>query len=171
MLRLVQLIHPKEGRRVALVEENRLRLLRAYFSIYDLATAALARRVPLAKFASKTASAKVLDYDAVYDGKSAWRFLPAFDHPDEPARCLVTGTGLTHKASAANRHAMHEADQKQAVVTDSMRMYQWGLEGGRPARGKVGVPPEWFYKGSGAILRAHNEPLEVPPFADDGGEE
>ena len=22
--------------------------------------------------------------------------LPAADHPDEPSRCLVTGTGLTH---------------------------------------------------------------------------
>jgi hypothetical protein len=96
--------------------------------------------------------------------------LPAYDHPEEPARCLVTGTGLTHKASAANRQAMH-AGAKPAVVTDSMRMYQWGLEGGRPARGKIGVAPEWFYKGNGTILRAHNEPLVVPSFGEDGGEE
>src|SRR5205823_8212792 len=93
-----------------------------------------------------------------------------FDHPDEPGRCLVTGTGLTHKASAENRQAMHAA-QKLAVVTDSMRMYQWGLEGGRPAPGSIGVSPEWFYKGCGTILRAHGEPLEVPAFADDGGDE
>jgi hypothetical protein len=33
------------------------------------------------------------------------------------------------------------------------------------------VPPEWFYKGCGTILRAHLEPLEVPAFAGDGGEE
>src|SRR6185369_14698204 len=48
---------------------------------------------------------------------------------------------------------------------------QWGLEGGRPARGKIGAPPEWFYKGCGTCLRAHGEPLEVPAFAGDGGEE
>jgi hypothetical protein len=81
---------------------------------------------------------------------------------------MVSGTGLTHKGSAANRQAMHAAD---AAPTDSMRMFQWGLEGGRPAPGQVGVSPEWFYKGTGAILRAHGEPLEVPAYAEDGGEE
>src|SRR6185312_12034758 len=30
---------------------------------------------------------------------------------------------------------------------------------------------EWFYKGTGAMLRAHDEPLEVPDYAEDGGEE
>src|SRR5213078_3133825 len=79
-------------------------------------------------------------------------------------------TGLTHKASAENRQAMHAA-RKPAVITDSMRMYQWGLEGGRPRQGKIGVSPEWFYKGCGTILRAHGEPLEVPEFGLDGGEE
>jgi hypothetical protein len=33
------------------------------------------------------------------------------------------------------------------------------------------VAPEWFYKGNGTILRAHGEPLAVPAFGDDGGEE
>jgi hypothetical protein len=50
-------------------------------------------------------------------------------------------------------------------------MYQWGVEGGRPAPGSIGAQPEWFYKGNGHVLRGHNEPLEVPAFADDGGEE
>jgi len=81
---------------------------------------------------------------------------------------MISGTGLSHLGSAANRQKMHAAD---AEMTDSMRMFQWGVEGGRPPAGKPGVSPEWFYKGSGAILRAHNEPLEVPSFAEDGGEE
>jgi len=50
-------------------------------------------------------------------------------------------------------------------------MFRWGVEGGKPADGEIGVPPEWFYKGDGTILRAHGEPLDVPSFADDGGEE
>ena len=39
------------------------------------------------------------------------------------------------------------------------------------ATGNVGVQPEWFYKGTGDILRAHNEPLDIPSFGNDGGEE
>src|SRR5439155_6256350 len=58
-----------------------------------------------------------------------------------------------------------------AVITDSMRMYQWGLEGGRPRKGKIGISPEWFYKGCGTILRGHGAALEVPEFGLDGGEE
>jgi hypothetical protein len=112
---------------------------------------------------------ETVNYDEVYNGISPWRLLPSFDHPEEPARCLVTGTGLTHKASAENRAAMHKA--ASAEVTDSQRMYQMGLEGGNIPAGQIGVQPEWFYKGRGECLRAHNEPLDVPPYAWDGGEE
>jgi hypothetical protein len=63
---------------------------------------------------------------------------------------------------------MHSAAEQE---TDSMRMYRWGVEGGRPPAGAIGTAPEWFYKGSGLILRAHGDTLEVPGFAEDGGEE
>jgi hypothetical protein len=170
MIRLVQLTHPRSGRRVAVVEHGSLRLLpESIDSIYRLATLALAKKRPLARVIAQTPRVEAMDYDRVYAGKSPWRLLPAFDHPDEPARCLVTGTGLTHQKSALNRQAMH--NNPNAPVSDSMRMYQWGVEGGRPARGKIGVSPEWFYKGCGTILRAHGEPLEVPSFALDGGDE
>ena len=52
-----------------------------------------------------------------------------------------------------------------------MRMYRWGVEGGKPAPGEIGVAPEWFYKGNGTSLRAHNEALTIPGFSEDGGEE
>jgi hypothetical protein len=94
--------------------------------------------------------------------------LPPIDHP-EPSRCFVTGTGLTHKGSADNRQSMHISGQ--AELTDSMRMFQIGLDGGRPDSGLVGAPPEWFYKGVGTIVRAPNEQLRVPAYADDGGDE
>jgi len=168
MIRLVQIKHPAHGRRVAVVEAGRLRLLDGVDSIFRLAESAMARKVSLARKISSSRSGDLLDYDAIYSGKSGWRLLPAFDHPDEPARCLVTGTGLTHRKSAENRQAMHSAT---APVSDSMRMYQSGVEGGRPARGRIGVSPEWFYKGCGTILRAHGEPLDVPAFALDGGDE
>jgi hypothetical protein len=52
-----------------------------------------------------------------------------------------------------------------------MRMFEAGLVGGRPAPGMIGVAPEWFHKGTGSMLRAHGEALDVPPYAEDGGEE
>jgi hypothetical protein len=165
---LVQLRHPTAGRRVAVVKGNKLHLLSGADSIYRLAEAAIIKRTSLVEHLSATCLDDWLDYDSIYAGKSDWRLLPAFDHPDEPARCLVTGTGLTHRKSAQSRQAMHAAT---STVSDSMKMYQWGLEGGRPAPGKIGVSPEWFYKGCGTILRAHGEPLEVPAFALDGGDE
>lgn len=169
MPRLVQLQNGAR-RRVALVEEMRLRLLAAECaSVYALAGAALATGAKLGALIQKHATDETLDYDAIYRGVSEWRLLPPVDHPEEPARCLVSGTGLTHLGSAKNRAAMHDASE--AELTDSMKMFRWGVEGGRPAAGKIGVAPEWFYKGNGSILRAHGEPLLVPSFAEDGGEE
>ncbi len=170
-MNLVQLRHPKLGRRVTIVDDKKLRLLGGHTSIYALAEAAIGSAIELGVLANGSLSGEELDYDSVYRGESDWQILPAFDQPEEPARCLVSGTGLTHKASAARRAAMHEKEGSSPVVTDSMRMFRLGLEGGRVAAGKIGVQPEWFYKGSGTILRGHGEPLEVPPYADDGGEE
>jgi hypothetical protein len=68
---------------------------------------------------------------------------------------------------------MHLADAAKAAesVTDSMRMFQWGIEGGRPAAGEIGIAPEWFYKGNGFMLQAPFSPLTIPAYAEDGGEE
>lgn len=166
-MRLIQLIGP-DGRGVAQVKEPRLRLLKGCTSIYELASQCLNEGASLTDAIERRTSDEFLDYDNVYRGASDWRICPSADVPSDPARCLVSGTGLTHKASAKNRDAMHAAAQ---AVTDSTRMYETGLAGGKPAPGAVGVAPEWFYKGCGTVLRAHNEPLTVPEFADDGGEE
>jgi hypothetical protein len=169
MTRLVQLQN-STTRRVAVVEEPRLRLLADEFaSLYALVNTALAARTKLSALVAQTASSQTLDYDPIYNGKSDWQLRPPFDHPEEPARCLVSGTGLTHLGSARDRQAMHTA--ASADLTDSMKMFRLGIEGGRPAPGHIGLPPEWFYKGTGTILRAHGQPLVVPSYAQDGGEE
>ena len=168
MTRLVQ-IRNGPDRRVALVEEEHLRFLRGIASVYELAEAALAAGKTLTAIATERATGDGVGYDAVYRGESPWRLLPPIDHPAEPTRCLVSGTGLTHLGSARDRQAMHSTAQEE--LTDSMRMFRWGLEGGRPEPGRIGIAPEWFYKGTGAILRAHGEPLLVPSYAEDGGEE
>src|SRR5207253_6276786 len=107
--------------------------------------------------------------DTIYSGISDWSVLAPIDHPDEPTRCLISGTGLTHLGSARDRQNMHTTLAKE--LTDSMKMFRWGVEGGRPESGQIGTPPEWFYKGTGTSLRAHREPLDVPSYAEDGGEE
>lgn len=166
-MRLIQLDGPN-GRQVARVVEPKLQLLEGCRSIYELALECLHEGASLQQGIERRISRETIDYDAVYAGGTNWRILPSADVPSEPARCLVSGTGLTHKASAKNRDAMHAAAQG---ITDSTRMYQSGLEGGKPARGEAGIAPEWFYKGCGTVLRAHNEPLTIPEFAEDGGEE
>ena len=111
MIRLVQIFHPDAGRRVAIVEEPALVLIRDYYSIYEMAMVAIESQVKLEELIKKQRSTEQLEYDAVYEGTSPWQFLPAFDHPEDPFHCLVSGTGLTHKASAANRQNMHKLDE------------------------------------------------------------
>ena len=167
--RLVQLSQASGQRRVALVQEPLLRFLQHTSSVYELALEAIQTKQSLVGLIQSRLSEETTDYQAVYDGQSDWQLLPAFDHPESAFGCMVSGTGLTHKNSALNRQMMHQSAAEKP--TDSMQMYQWGVEGGRPAMGTVGVQPEWFYKGNGAILRGHGQPLHVPAYGNDGGEE
>jgi hypothetical protein len=167
-MRLIQVRSAEGKRRVGRIEDDRVVLLDAPASIYDLVQRTLESGASLLETIDGCAGSESIEYDVVYAGESGWRILPPIDHPLEPARCMVSGTGLTHMGSAQKRQGMHVA---AAEVTDSMRMYQTGVEGGRPAAGQIGVAPEWFYKGSGTTLRGHGDSLEVPPHALDGGEE
>jgi hypothetical protein len=157
-------------RRVALVEEPMLRLIERVESTHALAAMAMDTGTAASTLVERFATGPTIGYDEVYEGRGSWRLLPPIDHPDDPARCMVSGTGLTHLGSAKDRDAMHDAKQAE-TLTDSLRMFQDGLAGGRPTSGSIGVAPEWFYKGTGTMLRAHDEPLVVPRFAEDGGEE
>lgn len=130
-MHVVQLQHPRIGRRVAIVDEPRLVLIDSPHSVYELARAAITGGTTLAELADARRSRETLDYDAVYVGRSDWKLLPPFDHPTDPMHCLVTGTGLTHKASAQNREKMHQALRAgssptpvEEKLTDSMRIYQ-----------------------------------------------
>jgi len=167
-MRFVQLKAGSE-RRLAIVEEPKLRLIRDFDSLYALAHAAVTSGERLTALANNHLSHEVLDYEQIYQGIADWKLLPPIDHPADPARCLVSGTGLTHLGSARDRQSMHIV--KEQELTDSMIMFQWGMEGGRPAAGEIGIAPEWFYKGNASMMHAHNEPLLIPAYAEDGGEE
>jgi hypothetical protein len=125
--------------------------------------------------ANLSAHAESLGFGAVVDLRHAYaeeRLLPPISHPD-PAHLIVTGTGLTHLGSATARDTMHSGpvDEAAGSMTDSMRMFRMGVEGGRPAGDRPGVQPEWFYKGNGHGVAAPGKPLLMPAFAEDAGEE
>jgi hypothetical protein len=97
--------------------------------------------------------------------------LAPIDHPD-PAHLYLTGTGLTHLGSAEGRDKMHRAaEAAPESLTDSMKMFLMGVEGGKPEAGAAGVQPEWFYKGDGSSIVAPEHPFPSPAFALDGSEE
>jgi len=138
-------------------------------SVYELFFTALSQNLTIKGFLKKHQSK--LNFANNYVYKQLLRsghMLPSFNHPD-PMRCFVTGTGLTHLGSTQARDEMHKKDK--GIKTDSQKMFDMGVEGGKPPKGQIGVQPEWFYKGNGTILRSHGQFLTIPYFTEDGGEE
>jgi hypothetical protein len=134
---------------------------------YELALQAIAAGEPLRKAIADRGVGKVVNLAAALKER---RVLSPIDHKD-PAHVLVTGTGLTHLGSAEGRDKMHKSLDEADTLTDSMRMFKMGLEGGKPKPGAPGVQPEWFYKGDGSTIAAPGGDLVSPGFALDGGEE
>ncbi len=167
--RLVQIQNDQRERKIALVQEPKLVLIEKFESLYDLAVTSISQNINIRQLIKDHLTSEKLDYSELYNRNSSWKLMPSFDIPSNPSNCMVSGTGLTHKASALNRQSMHEISEKE--LTDSMKIFRMGLEGGKPRDGEIGVQPEWFYKGTGHILKAHGEELTLPEYGDDGGEE
>jgi hypothetical protein len=165
---LIQYTHAGGERRVGILNGDAVTPIAGYASTLELAQAAIARGHGLASLADASAGGGAESYEAIArDG----RLLPPIDHPDH-AHCYVTGTGLTHLGSADTRDAMHKKiDGDVETLSDSMKMFRMGVEGGKPEAGAAGVQPEWFYKGDGSIVRASGQAMEMPDFSLDGGEE
>jgi hypothetical protein len=172
-MRLIQFLDAQNRPRVGQVNEagTGVGAIAGYSTTYELAAAAIAKGETLEVLLSASRSDGEEDYAALL---TSGRLLPPLMHPD-PAHCHVSGTGLTHLGSAATRDAMHLRAKPKGPdappLTDSMRMFQWGVEGGRPPAGEAGAQPEWFYKGNGRIVVACGQPLVAPDFALDFGEE
>ena len=169
-MNLVQFFDSSGQRRVGSPSADQLSLdlLAGVSSVYELALEAIRTGQTLAQTATGYQSDQTVSYDTV---ASEGRLLVPFDHPD-PARCWVSLTGLTHLGSAESRDAMHaklSADSSQ--LTDSMKMFRLGLQGGKPAPGNIGAEPEWAFKGDGQCIVNPEQPIPSPAFAQDGGEE
>ncbi len=186
LLSVVQFESPQDGRRLGVVNGAEILDVTSVEPqverVIDAYRLAVLQGTSLAKFLSDLAgrSTTRLSYPELLtrcDAASGPVLRPPVDHAD-PHRVLITGTGLTHLGSMQSRDQMHASTgtpktpaTPEPPMTDSRRMFEWGLAGGRPQPGTRGVAPEWFYKGNGTILRGPNEPLDIPDFTADGGEE
>lgn len=165
-MRLIQCDYQGQVRAALVESEQQVRLLDC--DAYTLAKRAISAGQPLSDAITATMTDTRLDYQEIVDSK---RLLPPLTHPD-PAHCLVSGTGLTHLGSADTRSAMHaKAQAAEEDLTDSMRMFKLGVEGGKPNAGDIGAQPEWFYKGDGQCVVAPEADMPSPAFAQDAGEE
>jgi len=166
---LSQIANPDGSITVVAREGKEAYAVKGVGGVHELVLACIRHgRSDLAGHISSLGLGAALDLERAYQ---EGRLLPPITHPD-PAHMHVTGTGLTHLGSAAARDAMHQkASQAEETLTDSMKMFRMGLDGGKPTNGKPGVQPEWFYKGNGSTVAAPGAPLVSPAFANDGGEE
>jgi hypothetical protein len=155
--------------RVAVVEDpETVQIVEIQGGTYGLAQRAIQEGRPLREMIESLKGDEKVSYQGLID---AGGLLPPITHPD-PAHCCVSGTGLTHLGSADTRDSMHvKLNNPSGALTDSMKMFKLGLEGGRPDSGEIGAQPEWFYKGDGSSVVAPYAPIPVPAFALDGGEE
>lgn len=168
-MRLIQFETRFGQRQVGVIEGDLIQVVRETSSTRELALDAIRNARSLAEevVARGTDSSGHSYAQALNEG----RVLPPLDHQD-PAHCLISGTGLTHLGSASTRDKMHQQKvADDAALTDTARIFQWGIEGGRPAAGTVGVQPEWFYKGDGSIVVRPGQAFQSPTFAEDAGEE
>lgn len=172
-MRLVQFLDEAGRQRVGVPSDDgsRLRVVRDAAGVYDLAFQASRAGLSLHELVAQQLSDEVVSYDRVIAER---RILPPLTHP-EPARLLLSGTGLNHLGSALARNTMHAQANAPGDTpvkkTDSLILFEWGLAGGKPAPGEIGSQPEWFYKGDGTWVTPPEQPLCMPPWALDGGEE
>lgn len=165
-MRVVSLVHNGKARTAIVESSTEVRLVDFDGDTYQLFKAAVAENCDIEIFVKNKASNEILDYQELINSGAIQ--IPVM-HPDE-AHCLVSGTGLTHTGSADTRNAMH-VKLNEDNLSDSMKMFKRGVEGGKPAKGEVGAEPEWFYKGDGSIVVPPGYPFKVPVFAEDAGEE
>ena len=182
-MRIVQFVQQYGVRAVGVVDGDEVINITATYPQYEttlvLALDAIKRQLGLEQMLNELLPQcdSRLSYDALWNGEvdSDLHLLPPLDHRDD-SRTYITGTGLTHTGSMQSRDQMHSDDDAveetaEQPQTDSARMFQMGLDGGKPQVGMRGTAPEWFYKGNGICLRGHRSHLDLPAFALDGGEE
>ncbi|MEM7370176.1 MAG: AraD1 family protein [Bacteroidota bacterium] len=165
-MRLIQYLDSDKDLQVGIVkDDSQILPFVDAFSMYELAWKAIDNDTGLEQIVAQLPTSSPLSYEQLIQEK---RIALPCSHAD-PAHVMVSGTGLTHLGSASTRDSMHKVEVEK--MTDSMRMFQEGIQGGKPPEGSRGVQPEWFFKGDGSCLVPAEQVLTSPSFGLDYGEE
>ncbi|MDA1330871.1 MAG: GguC family protein [Proteobacteria bacterium] len=168
-MRIIQFKGRDGARRVGRVSEGGVvHTIKGATTTYELALESIKKREFIENIINERSSEEKDTMDQILAEK---RIHVPFHHPN-PYHQLVSGTGLSHLESVNARDSMHaKLDRDESSLTDSMKMFKWGLDGGKPNGTKIGTQAEWFYKGDGDWVVDPEAELIWPAYALDGGEE
>ncbi|MDC1312358.1 GguC family protein [Burkholderiales bacterium] len=168
-MRVIQYRGLDGARRVGTVsDDGNVNTIRGATTSYELALEAIKKKLPIEQVIQNRVSDEKDNMGKIISDK---RIHVPLHHPD-PYHQLITGTGLSHLGSASARNSMHEKlSDDESAMTDSMKMFKWGLDGGKPHEAAIGTQAEWFYKGDGDWAVDPEARLLWPAYALDGGEE
>lgn len=165
-MKVIQFIDKNNSVAVGIVKNSDvIEVLDTKEDIYFLSLKAIKENKTLLNIVKSINIKEKVSYETLCNEK---KLLPPILSKDKK-KMLLTGTGLTHLGSGDARDKMHT--KKDDTLTDSKKMFNMGLEGGKPKEGNLGVQPEWFYKGDGSTLVNPYGDIVSPSFALDGGEE
>jgi len=165
-MKVIQFINDENEVAVGIVKNiDVIEVVNTKEDIYSLSLKAINEKTSLRNIISSLSTKEEISYEGLCNNK---KLLPPILTKDKK-KMLLTGTGLTHLGSGNARNKMHT--KKDDTLSDSMKMFNMGLEGGKPKNGCVGVQAEWFYKGDGTTLKNPYADIVSPSFALDGGEE
>ena len=168
-MKLIQFINHQKNQQVGIVEGEKIHPLLGTSTLYELMQKADTEGTDFTVLLNKLKKTSAEPYKKIVLEQ---RLLPPFFHPD-PYHTWITGTGLTHLGSASSRDSMHQAERSDENVnqSDSMKMFDMGVENGRMQGDQPASQPEWFYKGNGLCSASPGQVISQPAFALDGGEE
>lgn len=165
-MKVIQFINEKNLVAVGIVKNyDVIEVVNTNKDIYNLSLDAIESNKTLEEIIISLGIKEEISYQLLCDNR---KLLPPVFLEDRK-KMLLTGTGLTHLGSGNARDEMHI--KKDDTLTDSKKMFNMGIEGGKPKKGTIGVQPEWFYKGDGSMLKNPYDDIISPSFALDGGEE
>ena len=131
-MRLTQFLDDRGKQSLAVTARGESRLVKGARTTLDLALQAIEANISLRRLIADRGLGKPVDLSRALKER---RVLTPIDHKD-PAHVFVTGTGLTHLGSAEGRDAMHRDLADPGKLTNSMRMFRLGYEGGKPEKGR-----------------------------------
>ena len=144
-MNLIQLKFPNNLTAVGVLEENKIINLTAQNkdidTTYKLFMELIKNSITIEEFLEpKIKNCPVFEFnyeELISDPKKFdVNILPPITHPD-PYRLFISGTGLTHTGSVKSRDMMHNDDDEKKDQTDSAKMFEMGLKGGKPSSGEI----------------------------------